>query len=883
MIIPTPTRIRGFTNSVRLLISAGALSLLASNAHAQAVWSGGDDRGPYWSEGKVIDSNGNVVHVGNWSGGQPPTTGGSAYLGAPGTTNLDVQTSLATLTLAPGGGLNLLGNSRLTVTNTNLATDGTITNIGGTGFYPSYTNAGTLVKSAGTGTFTFDPPIAFGSLPGSVIKVNSGTLLLSGHGGVLDTVTFDPAAGTLIDLLPAPGPASGFSYFQGTLTNGAGTGTVRLSQGTMGGTNAYIVDNPQPCTFAFTGNVFQWTGGLIGFDQQNSPFINTGVMNISGDATKETDAVFTNRGLVTQSGAGQFNVGAGNNGGSFTNVAGATYDLRSDANVGQDGYPFNNAGLFKKSGGTGTSTLSVSFNNQGGTVEVDSGTLQMPIPNNTFNNGSTSTGGTFNVAAGALFDLGDGAVFTGTYTGGGGGTVRFSQGVLYTSSSTAATFNFPGAMFQWTGGLIGAGQRGHLFTNAGTLNISGDSNKVSYSVFTNQGTVIQTGKGSLAIGQGNEGGSFTNSAGATYNLASDASIGESGYPFTNAGLLEKTAGTGTSTMDVALTNTGAVAVNTGTLYFTQRVNAINGTTLTGGIWSVADGATLSFQYYPSLTVNQANISLSGVNSSFPAILSLADNQGMFALLAQRQFATAGALTNEGTLSLDAGSTLHVAGNLTDSDTATLAFAIGGTATQGSASPGVLQANGAVTLAGNLSLTFTANAVLPGSGDTLTIVSTGSPVSGSFANVASGGRLPTTDGKGSFRVTYGAGMNTVVLSDFLLPGQADMPTATLSALVPSVTANSGQIGEFLLTLSPAPISDVVVNFTIKGTALNGTDYVLLKTTKKIKAGKISKPIKVIPQGDLGGANKKTVVLALAPGDGYTVGTAGKVKVKITSGQ
>ena len=74
--------------------------------------------------------------------------------------------------------------------------------------------------------------------------------------------------------------------------------------------------------------------------------------------------------------------------------------------------------------------------------------------------------------------------------------------------------------------------------------------------------------------------------------------------------------------------------------------------------------------------------------------------------------------------------------------------------------------------------------------------------------------------------------------------------------------------------------MVVNFTIKGTAINGTDYVLLKATKKIKAGKTSKPIKIVPQGNLSGASKKTVVLTLQPGTGYQVGTTGKVKVKIT---
>ena len=106
-----------------------------------------------------------------------------------------------------------------------------------------------------------------------------------------------------------------------------------------------------------------------------------------------------------------------------------------------------------------------------------------------------------------------------------------------------------------------------------------------------------------------------------------------------------------------------------------------------------------------------------------------------------------------------------------------------------------------------------------------------------------------------------------------------PVVALTASTPEVTLGSGGAGVFTLTLSAAQASDVVVSYTIKGSAVNGTDYVLLSGTKKIKAGKTSKPIKIVPQGDLGGAVKKTVVLTLAPGAGYTVGTTGKVKVKI----
>ena len=66
-----------------------------------------------------------------------------------------------------------------------------------------------------------------------------------------------------------------------------------------------------------------------------------------------------------------------------------------------NGAAFDNYGLVQKSGGTGTSVLAGyrgTFNNYGGTIEVDSGTLVL-------GQGYSSSNGTFNVAAGAVCDL----------------------------------------------------------------------------------------------------------------------------------------------------------------------------------------------------------------------------------------------------------------------------------------------------------------------------------------------------------------------------------------------------------------------------------------------------------------------------------------------
>ncbi len=1077
---PVPASRKACKRAYQFLLLAAVLPFLRSNAHAQAVWSGLDDRNnyegsgnyePFWSYGYVApDQNGNGGHAGNWSGNLAPGFGGpvDVVLDAPGDTVCDVTVTLNSLTIQPGGAISSFFKAQaLTVANTNFATDGTMP--GGA----IYTNTGTLLKSAGPGTYAFDGNMVVNSTPGTTVAVNSGTLQLGGAGsGLFDTVAFVPAAGTTINLVTQDTATAACSaHFQGTLSNGAGTGTVLLSGGTMSGTQNFL-NSAQPCTLAFTGSVFQWTGGYIGSYQQGAIFNNVGVVNISGDATKETYAVFTNQALVIQSGAGQFNVGYYNSGGSFTNAAGATYDLQSDANVGQSGYNFNNVGLFKKSGGTGTGTLSVAFNNQGGTVEVDSGILQMPI-----NQTSTSTGGTFNVAAGALLDLGDGQHFTGTYTGSGAGVVEVSQGTLYGDSTTptilnfpgsffqwtggtigsyqggqlfsnvgtinisgtgtvetdakftnnglvaqsgtttfnvgdynsggsftnavtgtydlqsdanlgqsgyafnnvglfkksggtgtstlsvafnnqggtvevdsgtlqfplntggnqstggtfnvaagavldlgdgqnfigtytgtgagtvrlstgtdpnnlysdnqtGVTFDFPGNLFQWTGGTIGGYQGGHLVTNTGTLNLSGDNDKTTLAVFTNSGTMIQSGAGNFNVGVNNSGGSFTNAATGTYDLQSDAAIGQSGYNFYNKGFFQKSAGTGTSKMTSALTNTGTISVYSGTLEFANNVNDVSNNTLTEGTWNVYNGATLAFDGY-TINTNQADVFLRGPNSTFPAFNSLSDNQGSFSLLALRQFTTAGALSNEGDIALDAGTTLHVAGAFTASGTnSELAITVGGTATSGATSPGILQVNGAATVAGNLSVALSSAATLPAYTDALTVLAASSPIAGSFANVVNGARVNTADGKGSFRVNYGAGSaspNAVTLDQFVATGAtapANLPVITLGALQPNAYANQGIIGTLQLTRTGDQSQTIHVNIQIKGTAVDGTDYTLLNTSKKLNPGKTTKPIKIIPVDEsyyAGG--KKTVKVTLLPGDGYTVGSATTAKVKI----
>src|SRR5690606_4892211 len=99
------------------------------------------------------------------------------------------------------------------------------------------------------------------------------------------------------------------------------------------------------------------------------------------------------------------------------NEAGALLDVRDDigftAGEGGDLATLINQGTVRKSAGNGLSEIGIAFNLEGGTVEVESGTLRL-------SRGGTSSGGTLTVNGGAALELGTGTYETrlaGTYSG----------------------------------------------------------------------------------------------------------------------------------------------------------------------------------------------------------------------------------------------------------------------------------------------------------------------------------------------------------------------------------------------------------------------------------------------------------------------------------
>ena len=98
----------------------------------------------------------------------------------------------------------------------------------------------------------------------------------------------------------------------------------------------------------------------------------------------------------------------------------------------------------------------------------------------------------------------------------------------------------------------------------------------------------------------------------------------------------------------------------------------------------------------------------------------------------------------------------------------------------------------------------------------------------------------------------------------LAGEAPMDTGTL---IVSRTGNTG--------------SPLTVQIVVDGTAAAGADYVALSGEVTIPAGAASASITVTPVDDALVEAKETVIVTLSAGAGYTVGTASKAKVTITS--
>ncbi|REJ44056.1 MAG: hypothetical protein DWQ54_00415 [Microcystis flos-aquae TF09] len=98
-----------------------------------------------------------------------------------------------------------------------------------------------------------------------------------------------------------------------------------------------------------------------------------------------------------------------------------------------------------------------------------------------------------------------------------------------------------------------------------------------------------------------------------------------------------------------------------------------------------------------------------------------------------------------------------------------------------------------------------------------------------------------------------------------------PSITLAVSPSSVTEDGTTNLVYTFTRSGVTTDALTVNYTVEGTATNGTDYTSIPTSVTFAANATTATVTVDPTADTTVEPDETVILTLASGTGYTVGT------------
>ena len=103
--------------------------------------------------------------------------------------------------------------------------------------------------------------------------------------------------------------------------------------------------------------------------------------------------------------------------------------------------------------------------------------------------------------------------------------------------------------------------------------------------------------------------------------------------------------------------------------------------------------------------------------------------------------------------------------------------------------------------------------------------------------------------------------------------------SITASTAKATEKTGARGYFKVTRTGPTTTLLKVNYTIGGSATNGTDCARLSGVVWIPAGKTSATISVIPVKDSNAEGQETVIATLAAGAHYHVGDPASATVTI----
>ena len=338
----------------------------------------------------------------------------------------------------------------------------------------------------------------------------------------------------------------------------------------------------QPSFFE-TGSTVNWANGSI----TCSLLVNQSTMNLTSSEDKVfgTSTLVNNNGTINIIGSGDLFLQGGT---VLNNQIDGTIDMRADgghidAGAGGPIPVLNNANLIRRSTSTGATQINVALNNNGGIIQVDSGSLSL-----TSFRDKNLTGGTYVVSQGAVLNWDTTITVSGFLMGTIEGDLNWNIAVAVPVS---ATFNFTGGgNFNWTGGVLNGGG---VLTNQSILNLTGTGahSILESTTLNTTGTINITDTGDLTIGSGSV---VNNQASGVIDMQADGgNIGNFGV-LNNTGLIQRTTTTGEAQIGIELNNNdGIIEVESGTLLFYQNTG-IGDKNLTDGTYNVSSGAVLDW-------------------------------------------------------------------------------------------------------------------------------------------------------------------------------------------------------------------------------------------------------------------------------------------------
>ena len=606
-----------------LQIDSGTLQATNSFTTARAVTLGAGN-------GTItVDGGQNLTLTGAVGGTGALTKADAGTLTLSGTNTFSGPTTVSGGTLALTAGASLASAVQNNATFVNA---GTVS--GG------LTNAGTLVNTgviAGGFTNTGTANLGSGAVNGAVVNT-AGTLTAGGT--VTTDGTLGNAAGAMLSV------ADNANYTVGGLVTNGGTVTVGA-----GGTLT------APTGISNSGALVIAQGGKIVDALDNSGSVDNAGTYVA-DVTNAASGTITNRATGSWFGNLLANVGRVLNLGAWSGDAnnGAGGDLTNGGTFTTASAPLNNAGTFTNSagatlnGGLATSGTATNAGTINGPVTVSGGALTTSgtINGNLTNAGTVTASGALNGAVGNA--TGASFVVAGPLTGIGAFT---NNGVLDLGANALAI-----------GSLAGTDATALVRNGALTTGLDNTSTRYAGTIANGAGvtSLTKTGTGTLTLSGTNTYTGGTVLSGGRLAVASDGNLGAASGGLTFSGGALQTTATLASSRAVTLAQAGGTLVTDA------------GTTLTLS-GPVSGAGSLTKAGTGTLNLKGTNTYAGGTVIGGGAVVGSATSFGT------------GAITNNGTLILDQGTS------------ATLANAIGGSGMMGKTGAGSLNYTGTGTFSG----------------------------------------------------------------------------------------------------------------------------------------------------------------------------------------